>query len=98
MMVPILWFTQSADLTPDLADLAKLIVKLPVIGFSIFFGLAGIGILLIVCGIVITLRNGWEGEEGDKLLRHDALSSETRIIRGVGGDNNEERKNTTDED
>lgn len=97
VMVPILWFTQSVDLTPDLADLAKLLVKLPAIGLSIFFGLAGIGALLIVCGIVITLRNGWEGEEGDKLLGHDALSSETPIVRGVGG-NNKERKNTTDEE
>jgi hypothetical protein len=97
-MVPILWFTQSVELTPDLADLAKLLVKLPAIGLTIFFGLAGIGALLIVSGIVITLRNGWEGEEGDKLLGHESSSFVTPIVRNVNGDNNEERKITTDEE
>jgi hypothetical protein len=62
-MVPILWFTQSAELTDDLADLAKLLLSLPAIGMATFFGLAGIGALLIVSGIVITLRNGWEGDK-----------------------------------
>jgi len=97
VMVPMLWFTQSAELTPDLADMAKLLIKLPTIGLATFFGLAGIGGLLIVCGIVITLRKGWEGEEGDKLLGHDAFSSVTPIARGVNRDNIE-RKNSTDED
>jgi len=97
VMVPILWFTQSAELTPDLADMAKLLIKLPTIGLATLFGLAGIGALLIVCGIVITVRNGWKGEEGDKLLGHDAYSSVTPIAKGVNRDNIE-RKNSTDED
>jgi hypothetical protein len=96
-MVPILWFTQSAELTPDMADLVKLLLKLPTIGLSTFFGLAGIGALLIVCGIVITVRNGWEGEEGDILLGHDAFSSGTPFARGVGKENIE-RKDLTDEE
>jgi hypothetical protein len=93
-MIPIMWFTQSAELTPDLANMAKLIINLPAIGMGTFFGLAGIGALLIACGIVITLRNGWEGEEGDdKLLEHDSFSS----VRGVDKDNNG-GKNTAVED
>jgi hypothetical protein len=93
-MVPILWFTQSAELTEDLADLAKLLVKLPTIGLTTFFGLAGIGALLLVSGLMVTLRNGWEGQEGDKLLGHDSLSCVTPIVR----EDKEERKNTTDEE
>jgi len=96
-MVPVLWFTQSADLTPNLADMVKLLLKLPTIGLTIFFGLAGIGALLIVCGIVITVRKGWEGEESDKLLGHDASSSVTPIARGVDSDDSE-RKNATDDE
>jgi len=96
-MVPILWFTQSAELTPNLADLVKLLLKLPAIGLITFFGLAGIGALLIVCGIVITVRNGWEGEESDKLLEQDAFSSVTPIAKGVDRDNTE-KKNLTDEE
>jgi len=96
-MVPILWFTQSAELTTDMADLVKLLLKLPTIGLATFFGLAGIGALLIVCGIVITVRNGWEGEEDDKLLGHDGFSSVTPIARGMDRENIE-RKDLTDEE
>jgi hypothetical protein len=74
--------------------MAKLLLKLPSIGLATFFGLAGIGVLIIVCGIVITVRNGWEGEEGDKLLPYDAFSPAAPIARGADGD----RKNLTDEE
>jgi paraquat-inducible protein B len=73
-MLPILWFTQSAEFTDSLADMAKLLIVLPTIGMATFFGLAGIGVLLLVSGIMITLRNGWEGEESDKLLGNDSSS------------------------
>ena len=92
-MVPILWFTQTAELTPDLVNLVKLLLRLPTIGLATFFGLGGIGALLIVCGILITVRNGWEGEEGDKLLGHDAFSSVRPNAKGVG-----KRRNSTDEE
>jgi hypothetical protein len=74
--------------------MAKLLLKLPSIGLATFFGLAGIGALLIICGIVITVRNGWEGEEGDKLLGYDAFSPVAPLARGVDGD----RKNSADEE
>lgn len=67
-MIPALWFTQSAELTSDLADVTKLLVRLPAIGHGTFFGIGGIGVLLLFAGIMITLRNGWEGEDVDKLL------------------------------
>jgi hypothetical protein len=95
-MVPVLWFTQSAELTPSFADLVKVMVRLPAIGLATFFGLAGIGALLIVCGIMITVRNGWEGEEDDKLLGPDAFSSVTPIAKANRG--NTEGKNSTDEE
>jgi hypothetical protein len=86
VMVPILWFTQSAELSDSLADLAKLLIRLPTIGMVTFFGLAGIGALLIISGIVITLRNGWEGDEGDKLLGNDSFSSVAPIVKDVDTD------------
>lgn len=68
VMMPALWFTQSAELTSKLADVTKLLVKLPAIGKGTFFGIAGLGALLLFIGIMITLRNGWKGDEGDKLI------------------------------
>jgi hypothetical protein len=76
-----LWFTQSAELSDSLADLAKLLINLPTIGLATFFGLAGIGALLIICGIVITQRKGWEGDDGDKLLENDPFLSVVPVVR-----------------
>jgi hypothetical protein len=80
-MVPVLWFTQSAELSDSLADLAKLLINLHTIGLATFFGFAGIGALLIICGIVITLRKGWEGDDGDKLLGNDSFLSVVPVVR-----------------
>jgi hypothetical protein len=43
--------------------------------------LAGIGALLIISGIIITLRKGWEGDESDKLLANDSPSRTPVVIR-----------------
>lgn len=83
VMIPILWFTQTAELSDDLADLTKLLVSLPAIGWVTFFGLAGIGALLIISGIGITLRKGWEGDESDKLLGNDSPSRTSVTAREV---------------
>jgi amino acid transporter len=97
-MFPILWFTQSAELTTSLADMVKVLLKLQTIGLATFFGLAGIGLLLIVCGIVVTVTIGWEGVKGHKLLENEAFSSETSTARGVDNDNTEEKNSTEEED
>jgi hypothetical protein len=81
-----LWFTQSAELTPDLANLVKLLLRLPAIGLATFFGLAGIGVLLIVSGILITLNDGWERKKGVILEEEEEEEVNT------------ERKNSTDEE
>jgi hypothetical protein len=90
-MIPILWFTQSAELADDLADLTKLLVSLPAIGWVTFFGLAGIGALLIISGIVITLRKGWEGDESDKLLGNDSSSRTPVVVRELEMNNEEDK-------
>jgi hypothetical protein len=81
VMVPILWFTQTAELSDNLANLTKLLVSLPAIGFVIFFGLGGIGALLIVSGLVITLRKGWEEDEIVKLLGSDSPLRTPVVVR-----------------
>lgn len=91
LMIPILWFTQSAELTDSLADLAKLLINLPTIGLVTFFGLAGIGALLILSGVAITLRNSWEGDNVEKLLGNDSFSSVVPTARDVDTDKEEDR-------
>jgi hypothetical protein len=91
-MVPVLWFTQTAELSDSLADMTKLLVNLPAIGFATFFGLGAIGALLIISGLVITMRKGWEGDEHDKLLGSDSPIRTPVAIREVELNKEEEDK------
>lgn len=54
MMVPMMWFTQRATLTPELADQAKMALVLPALGIyiAIFLGTTGtilVGIFTFMC-------------------------------------------------
>lgn len=66
--VPMLWFTQEANLTADYASKVKLLLTLSSLGSVTFFGIAGIGILICIIGLFIYIRQIWKGEEGQVLL------------------------------
>ncbi|XP_067009644.2 protein croquemort [Anabrus simplex] len=68
MFIPTLWFNQRVVLDEDMADKVKLILGLQTIGMGVLFGLAGIGALLLFVGAMLTIRNGWKGSEGGRLL------------------------------
>lgn len=68
MFLPTMWFNQRVELSEDLADDVKLIVSFQTIGMGILFGLAGIGALMLFVGIMLTIRHGWKGAEGEQLL------------------------------
>lgn len=66
--VPMLWFTQEANLTADYASKVKLLLTLSSLGSVTFFGIAGIGILICTIGLFVYIRQLWKGEEGQVLL------------------------------
>jgi scavenger receptor class B, member 1 len=51
VMMPMFWFRQVVDITPDLAKEAKLAVNLPDFGVWAAYGFAGIGGVLVLLGI-----------------------------------------------
>lgn len=55
VMVPLFWFRQYAKLTPDLADEAKLAILLPHIGVYVAYGLAGLGLIIVLAGVLVVL-------------------------------------------
>ncbi|XP_047122082.1 protein croquemort-like [Schistocerca piceifrons] len=57
---PAFWFNQKAVLTEDLAMLAKFIKNAPALGMGLFFGMAGIGLIMVFVGGMLTLRHGWK--------------------------------------
>jgi len=66
--IPMLWFTQEANLTADYANKIKLILTLSTLGSVTCFGIAGIGILIFFIGLFTYVRRKWQGEEGQVLL------------------------------
>jgi len=66
--IPMLWFTQEANLTADYASQVQLLLTVPSLGTVTFFGIAGIGILIFFIGIFIYIRHKWQGEESQILI------------------------------
>ncbi|XP_055598706.1 protein croquemort-like [Uranotaenia lowii] len=69
LMVPMLWFTQRATLTPELADQAKLALMLPGLGIyiAIFFGT--IGIIMVGVFSYVSIRKWTNQVPYEELLR-----------------------------
>lgn len=68
VFMPMLWFTERAAVTPDLADEVKLLLIVPTAGQGIFFGLLGLGVFLVLVHILMTLRGNWKAAEGNAEL------------------------------
>jgi scavenger receptor class B, member 1 len=69
IMVPMFWFRQVVNLTPELADQAKIAVMLPSIGIWIAYGLAAFGFVIMLFGSYCFFNN-WQSQtsEDDELL------------------------------
>ncbi|XP_018398324.1 PREDICTED: protein croquemort-like [Cyphomyrmex costatus] len=66
--IPMLWFTQEANLTAEYSGNVELLLILPSLGSVTFFGIAGIGVLIFFIGIFIYIRQRWRGEESQVLI------------------------------
>lgn len=66
--MPMLWFRQTASLTPDYAQQVKVLLILPNVFEYTGYGTLAIGILLLLVTLFITYHNGWRGKEGQRLL------------------------------
>lgn len=59
IMVPMLWFAQNVELDEHIAQQARLAVNLPFYGVYAAYGILGIGAILLILGITLTLTNSW---------------------------------------
>lgn len=66
--IPMMWFTQEANLTASYAHTVKIFLILPTLGTVTCFGIAGIGLLIFFIGIFIYIRQKLRGEENQVLL------------------------------
>ncbi|XP_032665362.1 protein croquemort-like isoform X2 [Odontomachus brunneus] len=77
--IPMLWFTQEANLTASYASMVKVVLILPSLGVVTCFGIAGIGILIFFIGIFIYIREKWRHEERQVLLSKQEDDATGRI-------------------
>ncbi|KAJ6649883.1 Protein croquemort [Pseudolycoriella hygida] len=63
IMVPMFWFSQNVALDEKLAEQARLAVNLPSYGVYAAYGIAGLGAILLIVGIILSLTNSWNRRE-----------------------------------
>lgn len=71
--IPMLWFRQSAMLSENYANMAKMLLVLPSVGVYTGYGMLSFGVLLLGIVIFITLHSGWKKQEGQRLLPQPTL-------------------------
>ncbi|XP_015115646.1 protein croquemort isoform X2 [Diachasma alloeum] len=68
VFIPMLWFRQEADLSSDLGSQLKFVLILPTLGHVTFFGIAGLGVLLLFIGGVVCIRGRRRAEDNQRLI------------------------------
>lgn len=69
VMMPMMWFRQSAELPEDLASQAKIAIMLPNIGLWVAYGLASVGGVLLLLGIYCAVFSWRKRDEDEELLQ-----------------------------
>nr|CAD7256559.1 unnamed protein product [Timema shepardi] len=59
VFLPAMWFTQSVDIDDKLSSTVKTALIAKTAGWGVLFALAAVGLVLLVIGLVISLRHGW---------------------------------------
>lgn len=68
VVMPMFFFRQTAELTPELGSQVKLLLNLSRIGTFTFYGIAAIGALLLSIGVLITIRGNWGDDDTVALI------------------------------
>lgn len=68
LYIPMIWFTQEANLTSNFASQVKFLLVLPTLGHVTAIGIAVIGLLIFSIGIYLIVRLKLRGEERQGLI------------------------------
>jgi hypothetical protein len=85
-MIPMFWFSQVADITPDLAGKAKTMAIVKEAGMWTSYVMAAIGSLLLLIGITLAVRNFDELEDLEE-------NDESRILNQTSQEDSQEQIN-----
>lgn len=70
--VPMLWFSQTARLTQQLGDKAKVLLTVPAIVSYTGYAVIGIAVLLVFITACVKLKKAWPTTEEERLLNGNA--------------------------
>lgn len=76
VVMPMFFFRQTAELSPELGSQVKILLNLSRIGHYTFYGMAAIGALILGIATVITIRGNWSGDDDTESLISKASDSE----------------------
>ncbi|XP_026844573.1 protein croquemort [Drosophila persimilis] len=68
VLMPMFWFDQYAELSPELASKAKLAINLSSYGIIFGYSLVGFASLFIITGVALTLTKRWVRREDDEAM------------------------------
>lgn len=63
VLMPMFYFRQTAELTPELGSQVKILLNLSRIGTITFYGFAGIGAMILAIAVIITVRGNWGDDD-----------------------------------
>nr|CAD7203608.1 unnamed protein product [Timema douglasi] len=72
VFIPCMWFSQNADLDQSLAPTVKNTLLAKWVGSATLFGLSALGVLFLIIGLIITVRENWRDEDTDTLVNTDS--------------------------
>lgn len=70
--MPMLWFRQSALLTPDLANQAKMLLTLPSVFQYTGYGMIGLGVLFLAIAALMHFRKEWKDTDTEELITEES--------------------------
>ncbi|BFF95630.1 protein croquemort [Drosophila madeirensis] len=68
VLMPMFWFDQYAELSPELASKAKLAINLSSYGIIFGYSLVGFASLFIITGVALTLTKRWVRRDEDEAM------------------------------
>lgn len=77
--MPLLRFSQEANLTESYVNMVQLVLILPSLGTVTFFGIAGIGVFIFFIGIFIFIREKWRHGDNQELLSGEENDDTGRV-------------------
>lgn len=78
-----MWFRQLAGVDEALAKDAKLALNIKSIGLYVFYGIAGLGVIIIIIGVLLQMCHFWNNNKDNEHLIFETNKNEQKSQKPV---------------